>query len=211
MPKQEAFKIGMEYLNNKILKLENLNREEKDFSFRFSDFGTRRRFSAEWHDKVVEQLSKIPNTIFSGTSNVYLAKKHKIKPIGTQAHEFFMAHQAIYRIQDSQKTALKNWAEEFDGDLGYALTDTISMDAFLNDFTLFYAKLFDGCRHDSGDPVIWCNKLIAHYKKLGINPKTKLAIFSDGLNIDSALKIYDQFKGQILMSFGIGMDSLWLN
>jgi nicotinate phosphoribosyltransferase len=203
--KAAAFKIGMEQLNAKIDKLNNFDYSKYSEYFRFSDFGTRRRYSAEWHDKVIETLAGgLSKDIFTGTSNVYLAMKYKIKPIGTQAHEFFMAHQALYPVYDSQQMALKNWNDEFNGNLAYALTDTISMDAFLKDFTLLYAKSFDGCRHDSGDPIVWCNKLIAHYEKLGIDPTTKLAIFSDGLTVDSALALYKKFDGKIMMSFGIG-------
>lgn len=198
MPKPEAMVKAAERLVPKYNLLE-IHPEIK-----FSEFGTRRRHSFEVQDMVVQTLKELPG--FMGTSNVHLAMKYRVKPIGTQAHEFFMAHQAITRIQDSQKVALKIWAEDFDGDLGIALTDTLNMDTFLKDFTRFYAKLFDGCRHDSGDPVAWGEKLIAHYKKLGIDATTKTAIFSDGLNVPKAIELHDAFKGRINVAFGIGTD-----
>jgi nicotinate phosphoribosyltransferase len=140
-----------------------------------------------------------------GTSNVYLAKKLGMTPIGTMAHEFMQAFQALdVRLRDSQKAALEAWVHEYRGDLGIALTDVVGMDAFLRDFDLYFAKLFDGLRHDSGDPYIWGDKAIAHYKKLKIDPKTKILTFSDGLNLDKAWELHQYFKDRIKTSFGIG-------
>ena len=196
MKKPDAIKAAKDKLAPKILLL------EQNPGVKLSEFGTRRRHSYEVQDMVVAALRHLPN--LNGTSNVHLAMKYGIKPMGSQAHEYFQHAQTIYRVQDSQKMALKIWAEEFDGDLGIALTDTLNMDSFLRDFSKFYAKLFDGCRHDSGDPIVWGNKLIKHYESLGIDPKTKAAIFSDGLTIERAIEIYEYFKGRINVSFGIG-------
>ena len=198
MPKPEAMKAAADRLEPKLTML------EQNPGIKLSEFGTRRRHSFEVQDMVVGKMKGLAN--FTGTSNVFLAMKHNVKPIGTQAHEFFMAHQAIVRVQDSQQTALRVWAEDFDGDLGIALTDTINMDTFLLDFTRFYAKLFDGCRHDSGDPIVWGEKLIKHYKQLGIDPTTKTAVFSDGLNIPKTKELYEYFKGRINVAFGVGTD-----
>lgn len=170
-----------------------------------ADFGTRRRFSKAWQAHVVETLHKAEPKIVSGTSNVYLAKKLGMTPIGTMAHEFMQAFQALdVRLRDSQKAALEAWVHEYRGDLGIALTDVVGMDAFLRDFDLYFAKLFDGLRHDSGDPYIWGDKAIAHYKNLKIDPRTKILTFSDGLNLDKAWDLHQYFKGQIKTSFGIG-------
>lgn len=196
IPKDFAIKTAKERLYPKVDLL------EKNPEVKISDFGTRRRHSFEVQELVVSTLKYLPN--FMGTSNVHLAMKYNLKPIGTMAHEYISAHQAITRVQDSQKMALDVWAKDFDGNLGIALTDTINMDAFLKDFTRFYAKLFDGCRHDSGDPVIWGEKLIEHYKGLGINPTTKTIVFSDGLDVPYAIRLYDHFKGKINVAFGIG-------
>jgi nicotinate phosphoribosyltransferase len=186
-----------------IIKQHNINNGNNSL-LKFSDFGGRRRFSKSWHEHVLETLIKeIPHNLV-GTSNVYFSKKFNITPIGTQAHSWFQMIQAIVRLCDFQKTALQAWCDEYRGRLGIALTDTICMDAFLNDFDLYFAKLFDGCRHDSGSPEIWCNKLIQHYEKLGINPQTKTAVFSDGLTIEKAIKLFDMFKYQIKIAFGIG-------
>ncbi|WLG14818.1 nicotinate phosphoribosyltransferase [Psychrobacter cibarius] len=170
-----------------------------------ADFGTRRRFSKAWQAHVVETLHKAEPKIVSGTSNVYLAKKLGMTPIGTMAHEFMQAFQALdVRLRDSQKAALEAWVHEYRGDLGIALTDVVGMDAFLRDFDLYFAKLFDGLRHDSGDPYIWGDKAIAHYKNLKIDPRTKILTFSDGLDLDKAWNLHQYFKGQIKTSFGIG-------
>ena len=170
-----------------------------------ADFGTRRRFSKVWQAHVVETLHNAEPKIVSGTSNVYLAKKLGMTPIGTMAHEFMQAFQALdVRLRDSQKAALEAWVHEYRGDLGIALTDVVGMDAFLRDFDLYFAKLFDGLRHDSGDPYVWGDKAIAHYKKLKIDPRTKILTFSDGLDLNKAWNLHQYFKGQIRTSFGIG-------
>lgn len=176
--------------------------------FKFADFGTRRRFSRVWQEYVLETLSNdsiIRTKNLTGTSNVYFAKKFNLTPIGTMAHEFLQAAQALGpRLIDSQKFALENWVQEYRGDLGIALSDVLGMDAFLKDFDLYFAKLFDGARHDSGDPYEWCKKLIAHYKNFKIDPRTKIAVFSDGLNVPLALNLARTFNDQINTSFGIG-------
>ena len=173
--------------------------------FIVADFGTRRRFSKSWQAHVVETLHQAEPTIVSGTSNVYLAKKLGMTPIGTMAHEFMQAFQALdVRLRDSQKAALEAWVHEYRGDLGIALTDVVGMDAFLRDFDLYFAKLFDGLRHDSGDPYVWGDKAIAHYQKLKIDPKTKILTFSDGLNLTKAWDLHHYFKDRIRTSFGIG-------
>ena len=173
--------------------------------FIVADFGTRRRFSKSWQAHVVETLHQAEPTIVSGTSNVYLAKKLGMTPIGTMAHEFMQAFQALdVRLRDSQKAALEAWVHEYRGDLGIALTDVVGMDAFLRDIDLYFAKLFDGLRHDSGDPYVWGDKAIAHYQKLKIDPKTKILTFSDGLNLTKAWDLHHYFKDRIRTSFGIG-------
>lgn len=172
--------------------------------FKFADFGTRRRYSFNWQDTVLTKLlDTLPNNLV-GTSNVHLARMYGIKPIGTMAHEYIMAFQGIVHPVNSQGEALKVWADVYRGNLGIALTDTINMDSFLKDFDLYYAKLYDGLRHDSGDPYVWGEKAIQHYKKLGINTKTKSLVFSDGLNFKTAIKLYHRFKFMINVSFGIG-------
>lgn len=177
----------------------------KTVDFTFSDFGLRRRYSGPWQDEVVATLTAAIPEQFRGTSNVYLAKKLSIVPIGTMAHEYMQAHQAFgFRLRDFQKAALENWVQEYRGDLGVALTDVVGMDAFLRDFDLYFAKLFDGLRHDSGDPVAWGEKAIAHYRSLRIDPRTKRLVFSDSLNIERALELCRHFHGRIHTSFGIG-------
>ncbi len=173
-------------------------------NFLFAEFGTRRRASKSFQYLMIEKLLKVAPDNLIGTSNVEMAKKFNIKYIGTMAHEWLQAHQALVRVSDSQKAALEVWAKEYRGDLGIALSDVVGMDAFLGDFDKYFAKLFDGCRHDSGNPLVWGDKLIAHYESLGINPLAKSAVFSDGLNFELANKIQDYFEGRIGVSFGIG-------
>lgn len=205
----KAYTIGKKQLQDKISLVQqhvkNHPAVKPKPSFRFSDFGTRRRFSRDWHQQVIQTLAKeLPNN-FAGTSNLWLAKKYNLLPIGTMAHEFLQACQALGpRLVDSQKYALEIWTQEYRGRLGIALTDVVGMDAFLNDFDLFFAKLFDGLRHDSGDPIIWGEKAIEHYKKLKIAPMSKFLIFSDALTVQSALHIYQHFYGKAKTAFGIG-------
>ncbi|QMT30810.1 nicotinate phosphoribosyltransferase [Alysiella filiformis] len=176
-----------------------------DPPFLVSDFGTRRRYNRQWHEYVVQSLQAAAPDVFRGTSNVYLAKKLGITPIGTMAHEFLQAFQGLgVRLRDFQKAALQSWVDEYRGDLGIALTDVVGMDAFLRDFDLYFAKLFDGLRHDSGDPYIWGDKAYAHYQKLKIDSRTKMLTFSDGLDLEKAWDLHQYFKGRFKTSFGIG-------
>jgi nicotinate phosphoribosyltransferase len=178
-----------------------------DFPFTVFDFGLRRRYSGIWQEEVVRRMASDLPQHFRGTSNVYLAKKLGLTPVGTMAHEYLQAYQAFgFRLRDFQKAALEGWVQEYRGDLGVALTDVIGMDAFLRDFDLYFAKLFDGLRHDSGDPVAWGDKAIAHYRTLRIDPASKRLVFSDSLNIQRALELYRHFQGRIQTSFGIGTD-----
>ncbi len=177
----------------------------------FSEFGLRRRLSEEAEDLAVRLLkennSKFASSSFVGTSNVYLAKKNGVKPVGTMAHEWIMCtgqgnhkHNPAY----SNWYALDAWVKEYGILNGTALTDTITTDCFLRDFLLTYATLFSGVRHDSGDPYEWGDKMIAHYKKLGIDPHSKTLLFSDSLDFERATKIYNYFKGKARVAFGIG-------
>jgi nicotinate phosphoribosyltransferase len=173
--------------------------------FNFADFGTRRRASYLWQEEVLKYLNGNCAGSLVGTSNIHFAMKLGIKPIGTMAHEFFQAHQQLGpRLVDSQKVALQCWADEYRGDLGIALSDTMGFDKFLIDFDRFFSLLFNGCRQDSGDPILWTEKLIAHYKEMRIDPRTKSAIYSDGLTLESAVDIFARFNDQIQTSFGIG-------
>ncbi len=177
-------------------------------AFKVADFGTRRRISYLAQEEVVRTMMRDFPGEFVGTSNIQLAREFNIRAVGTQAHEWFQAHQQLGpRLVDSQKAALDGWIKEYRGDPGLTLADCINQDAFLRDFDSYYAKLFDGCRHDSGDPLVWGDRMIAHYESLRIDPQTKTLIFSDGLNLgDKALRILRHFRGRINVSFGIGTD-----
>lgn len=201
----ESFK---ERLDNKLLALNN-------FQYRlsnFSEFGLRRRLSAEAQELVVKAFANPTNrfckdTTFVGTSNVYLAKKYGVKPIGTMAHEFCQCvgqgnhkHNPAY----SNWFMMDSWVKEYGILNGIALTDTITTDCFLKDFQLTFATLFSGVRHDSGSPEEWGEKMIKHYESLGINPKTKTLLFSDSLNFEKADMLNTRFKNRINVAFGIG-------
>ena len=175
--------------------------------FQFFDFGTRRRFSRDWHEEMVATLAREAPQYFKGTSNVYLAKKYGLAAIGTMAHEYLQTFQAVgVQLKNFQKEALEAWVQEYRGDLGVALTDVVGMDAFISDFDLYFAKLFDGLRHDSGDPIVWGEKALAHYQRLRVDPHTKRLVFSDGLNIPKALALYEYFADRVQCGFGIGTD-----
>ena len=179
--------------------------QEGRYTFSFAEFGCRRRLSREWEDIVVRRFAKETSNC-AGTSNVYLAKKYGLKPIGTYAHEFVQMYQGIDEIPLAYTNhyAMTDWYNEYLGDNGTALTDTITTDLFLLDFNRAMVNNFSGVRHDSGDPYEWGEKIIAHYESYGVDPKTKQLLFSDSLNFDKAQGLYDYFKDRAKVAFGIG-------
>ncbi|OCG01415.1 nicotinate phosphoribosyltransferase [Gilliamella sp. wkB112] len=195
---------ALAHLKDKLVAFDQ-NTADLDMSgFNLMDFGTRRRYSFAVQETVVSYLqANFKN--FHSTSNYLLAYRLGLKPVGTQAHEWFQAHQRLSSsLEDCQKNALQVWLDEYPHDLDVALTDCITMDAFLRDFNVYFATHYQGLRHDSGDPIKWGEKAISHYQKLGIDPKTKLLVFSDSLNFDKAIKIYRHFNHRVQLSFGIG-------
>ncbi len=170
-----------------------------------SDFGTRRRFSREWQKEVIETLkARLPRE-FAGTSNVLYAKDLDLIPMGTMAHEYLQACQALGpRLRDSQTYAFEMWAKEYRGDLGIALTDVYGIEPFLKDFDMYFCKLFDGVRQDSGDPEKWGERMIEHYKANRCDPRTKTFIFSDSLTFERLIRLFRRFKGRVKLGFGVG-------
>ncbi len=202
-----AIATGRARLQAKLALLRDFGTEaQRRHPFEFFDFGIRRRFSGAWQEEVVRTLRDEMPQYFKGTSNVYLAHKLGLVAIGTMAHEYLQTYQALdtVRLRNFQKAALEGWVQEYRGDLGIALTDVVGMDAFLADFDLYFAKLFDGLRHDSGDPITWGEKALAHYAKLRIDAHTKRLVFSDGLDLDTAFGIYRHFADRTQLGFGIG-------
>lgn len=174
--------------------------------YTLSDFGLRRRYSGRWQEEVVATLARELPQQFKGTSNVRIAKDLGVTPMGTMAHEYLQAYQAAKGVQLRyfQRAALEDWVQEYRGDLGTALTDVVGMDAFLADFDLYFAKLFDGLRHDSGDPIAWGEKALAHYAKLRIDAHTKRFVFSDALDFPRTFELYRAFADRVQVAFGIG-------
>lgn len=190
-------------LENKLAGFATLTDGLDMSRFRLMDFGTRRRFSRDVQRAIVERLQQEP--WFVGTSNYDLARRLNLTPMGTQAHEWFQAHQQISPdLANSQRAALAAWLDEYPNQLGIALTDCITMDAFLRDFGPEFAERYQGLRHDSGDPVEWGEKAIAHYQKLGIDPMSKVLVFSDNLDLAKAVELYRHFSTRVNLSFGIG-------
>ena len=176
---------------------------------RIADYGTRRRFSRAWHEEVLRvlsvQLGTGPGGQFAGTSNVLLAMKLGLTPLGTMAHEYLQACQALGpRLRDSQVFGFESWAREYRGDLGIALSDVYGIEPFLRDFDMYFCKLFDGARHDSGDPFTWGERMIEHYRRNRVDPLTKTLIFSDGLTVPRTIELFRQFHGRTQLAFGIG-------
>ncbi|KWR92031.1 nicotinate phosphoribosyltransferase [Cupriavidus sp. IDO] len=170
-----------------------------------ADYGTRRRFARDWQEEVLLEMRQLLGPQLAGTSNVHFARLHNIVPLGTMAHEYLQACQALGpRLRDSQVFALENWAREYRGDLGIALSDTVGFDAFLRDFDLYFCKLFDGVRHDSGDPIVWGEKMLAHYTANRVDPRGKTLIFSDSLDIPRVIELYERFRGRCRLAFGVG-------
>ena len=175
------------------------------YSFPFAEFGCRRRLSREWQETVIKRFASETENC-AGTSNVYFAMKYHLTPIGTYAHEFVQMYQGIDSIPLAYTNhyAMQDWYAEYKGDNGTALTDTITTDLFLLDFDRSMVNNYNGVRHDSGDPYAWGEKIIAHYRKYGVDPKTKLLLFSDSLDFERAQELYDHFKDKTKVSFGIG-------
>ena len=211
--KRPDFDEGRRRLDTKITQLQ----AEGLSDLKIADYGTRRRFAKDWHEEVLRTLSgrlgavtapvqlgaKLPQ--FAGTSNVLYAMKLGLIPLGTMAHEYLQACQALGpRLRDSQIFGFESWAREYRGDLGIALSDVYGMSAFLRDFDLYFCKLFDGARHDSGDPFQWGERMLAHYVANRVDPRTKTLIFSDGLTVPRTIELYQQFRGRCQLAFGIG-------
>ncbi|WP_428945748.1 nicotinate phosphoribosyltransferase [Pantoea sp. FN060301] len=196
--------MAVDRLQSKLADFSKLTADLDMSRFKLMDFGTRRRFSREVQNAIVTTLKQdFPWLI--GSSNYDIARRLNIAPVGTQAHEWFQAHQQISPVlANSQRAALQAWLEEYPDRLGIALTDCITMDAFLRDFGQHFASSYQGLRHDSGDPVEWGEKAIAHYQTLGIDPQTKTLVFSDNLDLDKALDLYRHFGQRANVIFGIG-------
>ena len=211
--KQANFEEGRRRLETKITELQADGLSD----LKIADYGTRRRFSKDWHEEVLRTLisrlgavtapvqlgAKLPQ--FAGTSNLLYAMKLALIPLGTMAHEYLQACQALGpRLRGSQIFGFESWAREYRGDLGIALSDVYGMSAFLRDFDLYFCKLFDGARHDSGDPFQWGERMLAHYIAKRVDPLTKTLIFSDGLTVPRTIELYQQFRGRCQLAFGIG-------
>lgn len=199
---QYDLKIAREKLKNKIQLIKT---ECEPTAFKFSDFGTRRRFSKAWQKELIQSFQQEIPQHFIGTSNVLFAKEFGIKPIGTMAHEYLQAAQVLAPdLKSSQTFALEKWYQEYQGDLGIALTDVLGIDQFLKEFNQDLSQKYTGVRHDSGDPFQWADKMIAHYQHYGINPLEKILVFSDSLTVAKAIEIERCLKNKAQSLYGIG-------
>lgn len=199
------FLEGRKRLSQKIQALH----AERLSDLKIADYGTRRRFSRAWHEELLRVLiSKLGTGTagqLAGTSNALFAMKLGLTPLGTMAHEYLQACQALGpRLRDSQVFGFETWAREYRGDLGIALSDVYGIEPFLRDFDMYFCKLFDGARHDSGDPFNWGERMISHYRNNRVDPMTKTLIFSDGLTVEKIIALYQQFRGRCQLAFGIG-------
>jgi nicotinate phosphoribosyltransferase len=199
------FVEGRKRLDQKVQALH----AERLSDLKIADYGTRRRFSKAWHEEILRVLGAKLGTgadgQFAGTSNALFAMKLGLTPLGTMAHEYLQACQALGpRLRDSQVFGFETWAREYRGDLGIALSDVYGIEPFLRDFDMYFCKLFDGARHDSGDPFTWGERMIAHYRENRVDPLTKTLIFSDGLTVEKTIALYQQFRGRCKLAFGIG-------
>lgn len=194
--------VGRDRLDAKVRLLKDDSGYEE---CSIADYGTRRRYSRQWHAELLPLLAQGLGSNFVGTSNVYFAKQYGYTPLGTMAHEYLQAFQALGpRLRDSQVAGLEAWAREYRGDLGIALSDVVGLDAFLGDFDLYFCKLFDGMRHDSGDPFKWGERIIMHLESHRIDPRTKVLVFSDGLDMNKVMRLYQHFRGRCRLAFGVG-------
>lgn len=188
----------------RFLKNKHKINKLKMHDIKFADFGLRRRFSRKNHIEFLNDMVEEKYDGFVGTSTVAFAKEFGIKPIGTMAHEFIVGESALRSVRYANKNAMEDWTRIYRGDLGIVLTDTFGLESFLRDFDKSFSKMFDGVRHDSGCPFSFTDKMINHYNKQKIDAKTKTIVFSDGLNVDTCIKINEYCKDKIGCSFGIG-------
>lgn len=196
--------MAVEHLQTRLDEFKAMTADLDMSRFKLMDFGTRRRFSRDVQQAIVGTLKQTFPWLV-GSSNYDVARQLNITPVGTQAHEWFQAHQQISPVlANSQRAALQAWLDEYPDSLGIALTDCITMDAFLRDFGENFATRYQGLRHDSGDPVEWGEKAIAHYEKLGIDPRSKTLVFSDNLDLEKTVALYRHFGQRANVIFGIG-------
>lgn len=201
--KEQPFSNGEDILlDHYAEKIRSIGKELNGHGCLFTEFGTRRRRSFQLQDKVIEVLCGLP--CFTGTSNVHLARKYGIKPVGTIGHEWIMGNSALMGLRRANYFAFDNWVKVYAGNLGIALSDTFGTDAFFADFDLRLSKLYDGVRHDSGDPFGFTDKVIGHYRSMGIDPMKKTLVFSDSLHAADAIRLKEHCAGRINCSFGIG-------
>ena len=196
---------GRRRLDTKIAQMQAPGLRE----LKIADYGTRRRFSLDWQREVLgtlkARLGCDADGQLTGTSNVMLARELDLRPMGTMAHEYLQACQALGpRLRDTQVFGFEKWAQEYRGDLGIALSDVYGMNAFLRDFDMYFCKLFDGARHDSGDPFQWGERMIEHYRLNRCDPRTKVLVFSDALTIPRCIELHQRFLGRIQTAFGVG-------
>lgn len=201
--KHHGYQLKQEIEEALISGLDRKIEIAKDHNLFFADFGMRRAYNTLTEEFIVKYLKDNCPT-FVGTSTVSLAMKYNVKPIGTMAHECFMFQAAIHSPKDANFMVMENWVKVYDGNLGTVLTDTYTVDTFLRNFSMKLAKLYDGVRHDSGDPFTFGNKIIWKYKSYGIDPMSKTIVFSDGLDFEKAAEIKEYFAGKIKTTFGIG-------
>lgn len=208
LAQQRIITLEAQYITNTTEKVSALKNNTYNIGV-FSEFGTRRRLSRETQYDMIKFLGTedLGNSVFVGTSNVRAAMEFGLKPVGTMAHEWIMSVGQGNRMINpaySNWFALDAWVKEYGILNGIALTDTITTDVFCKDFQLTFATLFSGVRHDSGDPIIWGEKMIRHYEELGIDPHTKTLLFSDSLDFARADAINKYFKDKAKVAFGIG-------
>lgn len=183
-----------------------------DIGADFVDFGTRRRFSFDVHNVIAERIASFNNysnhkygySHCKGSSNLNICRVYGLNPVGTVAHEFVQAHAAMNGYVNANKSAMDSWVRQYRGELGIALPDTFTTPVFLRDFDSYYARVYDGVRQDSGDPITFAKMFIEHYERLGIDPMSKRIVFSDSLNVDKIRQIHEFCKGKIRASYGIG-------
>lgn len=198
------FKMTNQLADEYTERAKNKAKEFVKLKANISEFGTRRRYSFDVQDKVCEILKDEMGNYLKGSSNMYMAMKYDITPIGTHPHEWFMYHGAHYGYRMANQIGMKHWVDVYEGDLGIALTDTYTSDNFFANFSTKYAKLFDGVRWDSGCPIEFTKKTLAHYQQLRINPLSKTIVYSDALDLKKVQEIKKFVDGKIQNVYGIG-------
>ncbi|UXY15376.1 nicotinate phosphoribosyltransferase [Chitiniphilus purpureus] len=203
-----ALVAGRERLLGKLDRLRRFARApQRRFPFAWFEAGTRHRYARSWQEEVVFALTQAGFGAVNGTTNLYLAMRHGLQPIGGMAPEYLGLFQGLAPApEDAQRQALEHWVRQYRGDAGVAGGGSGTVEAFLAGFDRYFCKLFDGLCHEAGDPIAWGERVIAHWRAQGVDPAGKTLVFAQVATLERAFTLYHTFADRIPVRLGVGAD-----